>query len=56
MVEDADALVDAVLQADEVREQHADGIRAWQERFTARDDGQSGRRVVQRMLDAGWFD
>ncbi|HEV7741767.1 MAG TPA: CDP-glycerol glycerophosphotransferase family protein, partial [Pseudolysinimonas sp.] len=29
---------------------------AWRERFTPLDDGHAGARVVQRMLDAGWFD
>ena len=56
VVETSDDLLDAVHRADELRDAHADGIRAWQARFTARDDGQAGRRVVQRMVDAGWFD
>ena len=56
VVETADDLVDAVLHAAARRDEHADGIRAWQERFTAHDDGQAGRRVVQQMIDAGWFD
>jgi CDP-glycerol glycerophosphotransferase (TagB/SpsB family) len=56
VVESTDELVDAVLHADERFEQQADRMREWQERFTAHDDGTSGRRVVQRMLDAGWFD
>ena len=56
VVETTDDLVDAVLQAEDHRDEHADGLRAWQERFTSHDDGQAGRRVVQRMIDAGWFD
>ncbi len=56
LVETTDDLVDAVLHAEDHRDEHADGLRAWQERFTSRDDGQAGRRVVQRMIDAGWFD
>jgi CDP-glycerol glycerophosphotransferase len=55
VVETTDDLVHAVLHADDQRDQHADGLRAWQERFTSHDDGHAGRRVVQRMLDAGWF-
>ena len=56
VVETADALLLAVLHADEHRDEHADGLRAWQERFTSHDDGQAGQRVVQRMIDNGWFD
>ena len=56
VVETADDLIQAVLHADEHRDEHADGLRSWQKRFTAHDDGQAGRRVVQRMLDAGWLD
>lgn len=55
VVETADDLLDAVLHADRHRDEHADGLRNWQKRFTAHDDGQAGRRVVQRMLDAGWL-
>ena len=56
VVETTKDLVDAVVHAAARRNEHADGIRAWQERFTAHDDGQAGRRVVQRMIDAGWLD
>ena len=56
VVETADDLLHAVVQAEKHRDEHADGIRAWQERFTAHDDGRAGHRVVQRMIDAGWFD
>jgi CDP-glycerol glycerophosphotransferase (TagB/SpsB family) len=56
VVETTDELVDAVLHADEHRDEHAKGLHAWQERFTSHDDGRSGRRVVQRMIDAGWLD
>jgi CDP-glycerol glycerophosphotransferase len=56
VVETAVDLLQAVVHASAQRDQHADGIRAWQERFTEHDDGSAGRRVVQRMLDAGWFD
>ena len=56
VVETADDLVHAVLHADQLRDVHADGLRAWQKRFAAHDDGQSGRRVVQRMIDADWLD
>jgi CDP-glycerol glycerophosphotransferase len=56
VVETADDLAHAVLHADQHRDEHADGLRNWQKRFTAHDDGQAGRRVVQRMIDAGWFD
>ena len=55
VVETAGDLLRAVVHASARRDQHADGIRAWQERFTEHDDGNAGRRVVQRMLDAGWF-
>jgi CDP-glycerol glycerophosphotransferase (TagB/SpsB family) len=56
VVETADDLLAAVIHAEEHRDAHADALRAWQERFAAHDDGQAGRRVVQRMTDAGWFD
>jgi CDP-glycerol glycerophosphotransferase (TagB/SpsB family) len=56
VVETTDDLVDAVLHADERLPEHATTLRAWQERFTSHDDGSAGRRVVQRMIDAGWFD
>ena len=56
VVETADDLLVAVVHAEEHRDEHADGLRAWQKRFTAHDDGNAGRRVVQRMIDAGWFD
>jgi CDP-glycerol glycerophosphotransferase (TagB/SpsB family) len=29
---------------------------AWRAKFTPRDDGHAGERVVQRMLDAGWLE
>lgn len=56
VIETAADLLDEVLHADERRPEHADTVRAWQQRFTAHDDGEAGRRVVQRMIDAGWFD
>ena len=56
VVETTDDLLVAVVHAAEHRDEHADGLRSWQTRFTAHDDGQAGRRVVQRMIDAGWFD
>ena len=56
VVESTDDLLQAVIHAEESRDVHADGLRAWQKRFASHDDGQAGRRVVQRMIDAGWFD
>ena len=56
VVETTDDLLVAVVHAEEHRDEHADGLRNWQKRFTAHDDGNAGRRVVQRMIDAGWFD
>ena len=56
VVETTDDLLVAVVHAEEHRDEHADGLRTWQKRFTAHDDGNAGRRVVQRMIDAGWFD
>jgi CDP-glycerol glycerophosphotransferase (TagB/SpsB family) len=48
-------LVDAVRAVGE-RAGHYDDVRAaWRERFASHDDGTAGRRVVQTMLDAGWF-
>jgi CDP-glycerol glycerophosphotransferase (TagB/SpsB family) len=56
VVETTDDLIAAVLHADDHRDEHAKGLHAWQERFTSHDDGHAGRRVVQRMIDASWFD
>ncbi len=56
VVESTEDLLQAVIHAEESRDVHADGLRAWQKRFASHDDGQAGRRVVQRMIDAGWFD
>ena len=56
VVETTDDLLEAVVHAEESRDTHADGLHAWQQRFASRDDGQAGRRVVQHMIDAGWFD
>ena len=55
VVRTADDLLDAVTHAEERRAGFADVLSSWQERFTAHDDGEAGRRVVQRMVDAGWF-
>ena len=56
VVETTADLIDAIRHADEHHHEHAARLRAWQERFTPHDDGRAGQRVVQRMLDAGWFD
>jgi CDP-glycerol glycerophosphotransferase len=55
VVETTDDLLVAVVHAEEHRDEHADGVRAWQERFASHDDGRAGQRVVQRMIDNGWF-
>jgi len=48
------ALRDAILSAGDP--DYAQRAAAWRERFTPRDDGSAGRRVVARMLAEGWLE
>ena len=50
-----DALREAVLAAADGQPAYASRAAAWRDRFTPRDDGDAGRRVVERMLAEGWL-
>ena len=56
VVETADAVRTAVLRAHESMPEFVERRAAWRKKFTPLEDGRAGDRVVQRMLDAGWFD
>jgi CDP-glycerol glycerophosphotransferase len=45
----------AILAAADGQPEYAARAAAWRERFTPRDDGAAGRRVVERMLAEGWL-
>jgi CDP-glycerol glycerophosphotransferase len=45
----------AILAAADGQPEFAARADAWRERFTPRDDGAAGRRVVERMLAEGWL-
>lgn len=55
IVETRDQLRDAVLAARDGHPEFASRAAAWRERFTPRDDGVAGARVVTRMLVEGWL-
>jgi CDP-glycerol glycerophosphotransferase (TagB/SpsB family) len=55
VVRTREELLDAILDADVARERYRQQAARWRERFTPLDDGDAGRRVVQRLIDAGWL-
>ncbi|HWH98045.1 MAG TPA: CDP-glycerol glycerophosphotransferase family protein, partial [Pseudolysinimonas sp.] len=55
VVSTRDELRDAILAAASGQPEYASRAAAWRERFTPRDDGAAGHRVVERMLSEGWF-
>jgi CDP-glycerol glycerophosphotransferase (TagB/SpsB family) len=55
VVSTRDELKDAILAAADGQPEFAARAAAWRERFTPRDDGAAGRRVVERMLAEGWL-
>ncbi len=55
VVRTREELLDAIADADAARERYRQQAARWRERFTPLDDGDAGRRVVQRMIDAGWL-
>jgi CDP-glycerol glycerophosphotransferase len=55
VVSTREELLDAILAAADGQPEFADRAAAWRERFTPRDDGAAGRRVVERMLAEGWL-
>ncbi|WP_294181488.1 CDP-glycerol glycerophosphotransferase family protein [uncultured Schumannella sp.] len=56
VISDAAEVRAAVLTAHEGLVEFAERRAAWREKFTPCEDGRAGERVVQRMIDAGWFD
>ncbi len=50
-----DELRDAVLLSAAGQAEYAERAAAWRERFTPRDDGRAGDRVVARMAAEGWL-
>jgi CDP-glycerol glycerophosphotransferase len=55
VVSTREELLDAILAATDGHPEYADRAAAWRQRFTPRDDGSAGRRVVERMLAEGWL-
>ncbi len=55
VVSTRDELRDAIRSSIDGQPEFADRAAAWRERFTPRDDGAAGRRVVERMLAEGWL-
>jgi len=55
VVSTRDELRDAIRSSIDGQPQFAERAAAWRERFTPRDDGSAGRRVVERMLAEGWL-
>jgi CDP-glycerol glycerophosphotransferase len=55
VVSTRDELRDAILAAVDGQPEFAARAAAWRERFTPRDDGAAGHRVVERMLAEGWL-
>lgn len=55
VVSTREELLDAILAAADGQPEYASRAAAWRERFTPRDDGDAGRRVVERMLAEGWL-
>ncbi|MGN6272133.1 MAG: CDP-glycerol glycerophosphotransferase family protein [Protaetiibacter sp.] len=55
VVRTREELLDAILDAEVARARYRQQAARWRERFTPLDDGEAGRRVVQRMIEAGWL-
>ncbi len=55
VVSTREELRDAILAAAGGQPEYASRAAAWRERFTPLDDGDAGRRVVERMLAEGWL-
>lgn len=56
VVSTADEVRAAVVTAHDTMPGFAQRRAVWREQFTPKEDGLAGERVVQRMIDAGWFD
>jgi CDP-glycerol glycerophosphotransferase (TagB/SpsB family) len=55
VVRTREELLDAITDAEVARARYRQQAARWRERFTPLDDGEAGRRVVQRMIEAGWL-
>jgi CDP-glycerol glycerophosphotransferase len=55
VVSTRDELRDAILAAAAGQPEYAERAAAWRERFTPRDDGAAGRRIVDRLFAEGWL-
>ncbi|MEO6532757.1 MAG: CDP-glycerol glycerophosphotransferase family protein [Pseudolysinimonas sp.] len=55
VVQSRDELRAAIMGADAAAPAFAAQRAAWRARFTPRDDGGAGARVVQRLVDEGWL-
>jgi CDP-glycerol glycerophosphotransferase (TagB/SpsB family) len=55
VVRDRDGLLAAIRGADAAAPAFAARRAAWRARFTPRDDGAAGARVVQRLIKEGWL-
>jgi CDP-glycerol glycerophosphotransferase len=55
VVHTREGLRDAILEADAGAPEYAGRRDAWRSRFTPRDDGSAGDRVVRRLLAEGWL-
>ncbi|QNO38813.1 CDP-glycerol glycerophosphotransferase family protein [Protaetiibacter sp. SSC-01] len=55
VVRTREELLDAIADAEVARARYRQQATRWRERFTPLDDGDAGRRLVQRMIDAGWL-
>jgi len=53
LVDDPHKLAELVTHPDEVKKEFAERYAAWQKRFNPRDDGNAGRRVVERLIAQG---
>jgi CDP-glycerol glycerophosphotransferase (TagB/SpsB family) len=55
VVQTRDELLEAIRAADAAAPAFATQRAAWRARFTPRDDGSAGARVVQRLIAEGWL-
>jgi CDP-glycerol glycerophosphotransferase len=56
VVSNVEGLIDAVRHAADRAPSYADVAAAWRQTYTPLDDGEAGRRVVERLVAEGWLD
>jgi CDP-glycerol glycerophosphotransferase (TagB/SpsB family) len=56
VVSDVEGLIDAVRHAADRAPSYADVAAEWRQTYTPLDDGEAGRRVVERLVNEGWLD